>query len=160
MDQIFSWQGVALILGGVVGAKIIGFIADWLNGKGAEFVHEKLENLQTKLNENSILSQISADDAVIDILEQAIPDVLHEATDDVRAALADGKIDSVEWKDIGAKLWAKSKDHIQGGANDYLKSSSFADGAAIAAIVAQRFFKKQKAQKDGLIVEAPRAETK
>lgn len=160
MDQIFNWQSVALILGGVIGARVIGWLASWLNGKGAELVDQKLEKLQDKLNQNSVLAQVTADDAVIDILQQAIPDVIHEATEDIREALKDGKIDSVEWKAIGAKLWEKSKDHIRGGKNDYLANSSFADGTAIATIVAQRFFKKQKAQKDGLIVEAPRAETK
>jgi len=158
MDGVFSWQSVALILGGLVGAKVFAWFASWIDGKGAAFIKDELTKLQEKLNQNSVLSQIHADDAVIGILEDTIPDVLHEATDDIKAALADGKIDAVEWKDIGAKLWGKAKDHIQGGANDYLKNSSFEDGAAIAAIVAKRFFVKQKLQKDGVIADPPRAE--
>ncbi len=160
LASLFTWQNIALILGGVVGAKVIAWISGWLDGQGAAFVGKELEKLREKSNSNSVLSQIQADDAVVSILESTIPDVLHEATDNIKADLADGKIDSVEWKDIGAKLWAKSKEHIQGGANDYLKNSSFSDGAAIAAIIAKRFFTKQKAQKDGLITAPPVAETK
>ncbi len=159
-SHLLNWQNLAILLGGVVGAKVLAWVAGWIEGHGATFVKAELDKVQTKLNENSILGQISADDAVIGILEDAIPEVLHEATTDVTTALADGKIDSVEWKDIGAKLWAKARSHIQGGANDYLLHSSFQDGTAIAAIVAKRFFIKQKLQKDGVITDAARAETK
>lgn len=158
-STFFTWQNVALLLSGAIGIQFFSFIAEWLNTKGSEFVHDELEKLREKLNSNSILGQIAADDAVIDILESAIPDVLHEATDDVRTALADGKIDSVEWKDIGNKLWSKTKDHIQGGTHDYLEASSFEDGVAIATKVAKQFFTTQKAQADGLIVAPARVET-
>ena len=157
-SHLLTWQNIALLLGGVVGAKVIAYLASWVDGKGLELVRTELEKLRSKMNEQSILSQISADDAVIDILESTIPDVIHEAGIGVTDALADGKIDAVEWKSIGAKLWDKSKAHIQGGANDYLKNSSFQDGAAIAEVVAKRYFVKQKLQKDGVIVDAPRAE--
>jgi hypothetical protein len=160
LGHLLTWQNIAILLGGVVGTKIVAYLAGWVDGHAEVFVKKELEQLRAKMNENSVLGQIGADDAVVDILEAAIPEVLHEATTDIAAALADGKIDAVEWKDIGAKLWAKAKDHIQGGKNDYLANSSFDDGAAIASIVAKRFFIKQKLQKDGVITDPARTETK
>jgi hypothetical protein len=142
----FDWKTVATFLFGVVGMKVVSYLADLLNGKGAEYVSAKLEALQEKLNENSLLGQIQADDAITRILEDAIPTIFDTLTETAKQDLADGKFDKADWSGIGAKLWDEVKDHIVGGKNDYLENSSFNDGKAIAMWVIQNWFKKKKAE--------------
>lgn len=160
MLDFMKWELVGPILLGVAVVPIVRWIAGWISGKGVELVQEELKKLQTKLNENGVLGQIQADDALIAICEHALPEVVHDLTEDIQKALADGKIDKVEWAAIGRKVWDKVKDQVRGGTNDYLKNSSFTDGEALAAMVAKRFFSLQLAQKKGLVTEAPREATK
>jgi hypothetical protein len=136
---------------GVVGAQVIGWVASWLNGKGKTWFSDEFTKLQAKLNEVSVLSQVKADDAVLKILADAIPDVLVELTDTAKRDLRDGKFDKIEWDGIGKRLWEKAKPHIEGGKNDYLANSSFADGQAVARMVIEKFFNKQQAATEGLV---------
>lgn len=148
------------LVSGAAGLAVISWLSSYLTGaKAVAFVHEKIDQLTKKINENSILSQIHADDAVTSILESVLMEVLHDADDEIKTAIASGDISSINWKQFGQDVWAKAQLQIKGGANDYLKSSSFQDGAAIAAMIAERFFKKQAVQNAGLVTDAPRAET-
>ncbi len=155
----FFAGGGWLILVGIVVVPCVQWGVKWLDGKGAEFVKTELEALRKKMNENSVLSQISADDAIIDILESTIPDVLAEVNTEVHDHILNGRITSIDWAQFGRNLWTKAKEHIVGGANDYLKNSSFQDGEKLAAMIAQRFFNTQKMAAKGLIVDMPRADT-
>lgn len=138
------WKMGVAVLGGMLLTRLISWLADWLTGHGEEKIAAALAKAQEKINATSIGSQISADDAIIKILEQAIPDVLAVVSEKVKTDLKDGKLDKSEWEKIGNLLWEAAKPHIQGGANDYLKNSSFKDGAAIATLVAKRFFAKKE----------------
>lgn len=153
-------EGVIAFLIGVVGVGIVKWLAGWINGKGVELVQAELKKLQEKLNENSVLSQIQADDALIEIAEHAIPEVLAEITDTLKNDLKDGKLDKVDWADLGKRLWAKIEPQVRGGVNDYLKTSSFQDGQTLAAMVLKRFFAHQKASAEGVITEAARVTPK
>lgn len=155
VPEWLNWQNAGLLLSGIVLTKIVGWLADWMEGKGQQWVHDRLEALQAKLNENSLLGQIQADDACTKIVENSIPLLFDELSETLKNDLKDGKLDKVEWQYIGGRLWEKVKPQIEGGKNDYLKNSSFADGKALAAWVAERWFKKQKAVKAGVVVELP-----
>ncbi len=160
MSTIWTWflaNWHTLLLGGM-GAMVVGWAAKWLDGKGSVFVREELEKIKSRLNENSVLSQISADDALINILEDTIPVVLHDFDDTVHQTLAQGNLGLIDWKDFGIRVWNECKAHVIGGTNDYLKNSSFSDGEKLAAIIAKRFFVTQKMSSKGLIVDNARAE--
>lgn len=157
MDANF-WSNWPHWLLGVVALAILRWVSGWLTGeKAAAFVKDELEKLRTKINENSVLSQLHCDDACIDILESVIPEVLSEVNDATQQALAAGNLSAVDWAALAKQAWAKAKPQITGGANDYLKNSSFGDGEVLAQMVIQRFFKTQVAQAKGLITDAPRA---
>lgn len=145
-EETFSWKTIATFLLGIVGAKLGGWVADFLGGRAKEYIGDKIAALQEKLNENSLLGQIEADDAITRILEDAIPTVFDTLSENVKKDLADGKFDKIEWSGIGAKLWDEVKDQIVGGKNDYLANSSFDDGKAIATWVIQNWFKKKKTE--------------
>jgi hypothetical protein len=81
----------------IIGVRIVQWAADLFTSKGEEFVHAKLDALQAKLNENSLLGQIAADDAVTAILQDAIPTVIHELSETAKKDLEDGKFDKVDW---------------------------------------------------------------
>lgn len=142
-----SWKEAGLVLGGMLLMRALGWVAEWINGKGQKFVEERLTKLQEKLNSNEVLAQIAADDAVINIVKDAIPEVFAELSDTVKKDLADGKFDKVSWDDIGTRLWQKVKPHVEGGKSDYLKNSSFSDGKVLATYVAKKFFSKKKEEK-------------
>ncbi len=150
-----NWH--AILVGGAL-AMFLNWLASWLDGKGAVFIHNELEQLRTKMNENSLLSQIHADDALVDILEATIPVVLHDFDDTMHQTLAQGNIGAVNWINFGKKLWNEVLPQVKGGVNDYLKNSSFSDGEALAAYIAKRFFVTQKMSAKGLIVDNARAE--
>lgn len=150
VDVSAWWQTGALALGGMLLMKLFAWISSWIDGKGQVWVHERFTKLQETINTNSVMSQIQADDAVLKIVEAAIPEVLHEIADTAQKDLADGKFDAVDWSGLGARLWLKVKPQIEGGKNDYLKNSSFADGQAVATMIIQRWFKKKLAAKKGL----------
>lgn len=143
------------VLLGVVLMQVMKWFAGWIDGKGVELVQDELKKLQTKLNENSVLGQIKADDALIEICEHALPVVINTLSEEVQKDLADGKFDSVSWQHIGAQIWQHAKEQVHGGVNDYLKSSSFEDGTKVAAMVAERFFHLQLAQKKGTVTAPP-----
>lgn len=146
------WHWVALILVGTVARPVVEWLSGWIDGKGAKFVKDELTKVQAKLNENTLLGQIHADDAVIGVLQSVIPEVLHDLTEATKTAIQNGQLHTVDWKAMGVQIWDKAKPQIVAGEHDYLEHSSFEDGATIAAVIAERFFKTQKAQKDGLLV--------
>jgi hypothetical protein len=145
------WKSGALALGGMLLMKLFSWVSGWIDGKGKEWINEHFAQLQEKLNSNALLAQIQADDAVIGILEASIPEVLLELSDTAQNDLKNGKFDAVDWQGIGTRLWARVQPQVMGGVHDYLKASSFKDGAVVAAWVMQRFFKKQEAAKKGLV---------
>lgn len=150
---------VIILTSGVVTfglTKLVG----WADSKGIQFLIAEMEKLRALSNSNSVLSQLQCDDALIDLCEQIIPESIHEADDAVKTALAAGDIHKVDWTALGKDIWGKAKGHVEGGANDYLKNSSFKDGEVLAAMIAKRFFVTQKVASQGLIVDAPRAEVK
>ncbi len=153
--EFVSTHWHAVLLGGA-GFGVLKWVTGWLDGRGSAFIIAQLEVLKKKSNENSVLAQIAADDAIINIFEMVIPDVLHRLDEHVKADLADGDIDVVDWVKFGASLWASTQEQITGGANDYLKNSSWNDGKKLAEIVAKRFFITQKLSADGLIVDNAR----
>ena len=117
----------------------------------AAFVKGELEKFRADLHSNSVTSQIKADDAIVDILEATIPEVLHDMGDEIGVAIQSGNLSSVDWKTFGKALWAKVEPQVVGGVNDYLKNSSFQDGETLAAQIAARFFKTQAVVAKGLI---------
>jgi len=154
-----GWAHVAVGLGGGLLIMLLQWAAKWLDSKGSDFVIAELRKVQAKINENSLMGQIQADDAVEAILEKCIPSVIATLDATLQKDLADGKLDKADWIGIGMKVWAAAKPQIEGGAHDYLKASSFKDAEVLAMIVAKRFFTKQKLAKDGVIVEPARADT-
>ena len=148
-----GWAHVASVLLGGMIVIFLKWVAKWLDGHGVEFVKAELEKLRSKANENSLLGQILADAAVVEILEKTLPSVVHLLSDEIKVALTAGNLDNIPWEDIGKKVWAAAEPQITGGVNDYLKASSFnQDGATLAAAVAKRFFVAQKLVKDGVVV--------
>lgn len=139
-----DWKTWALFFAGMIGMRAAAWIATWFDGKGAEWIKAELEKLQAKMNQNSVLSQIQADDACVKILESVIPLVLKDAADDVKAAVASGDFKTIPWKVIAEHAWALAEPQIKGGANDYLKQSSFADGKVLAEMVMKKYFAKKQ----------------
>jgi len=138
------WKVVAVGALGAILMRVCMWAADFLSGSGGKKMVELLGKLQEKSNENSVLAQISADDAVINIVKASIPDVLAVVGDNVKKDLKDGKFTKADWEGFGEKLWEAAKPHVISGKNDYLAASSFNDGKAIAALVAKRFFTKKE----------------
>lgn len=147
VETLGGWQAIGTFLTGVVLMKLAAWFADWFTGKGAELVQENLADLQDKLNQNAVLSQVTADDAVIDALEQAIPEALAEFPQALKTALADGKLSGDDIKAIATAMWAKAEPQIRGGVSDYLKTSSFKDGKTVAELVIRRWFAKKQLDK-------------
>ncbi len=147
----------ALAIGAVVTGSL-AWLAKKLDTSGGAFVVKELEKLRVKANENSILSQLACDDALINILEDSIPLVLSELDDETQKALAAGSIEAVDWTAFGKNLYAIVKDNVEGGINNYLTNSSHADGQVLASLIAKRFFITQKMSAKGLIVDNARAE--
>jgi hypothetical protein len=144
--QTMDWKVVAFGLGGMLLMRLCQWAGKWFDDKGAEFVKAELQKLGEKLNQNSILSQIQADDACIKIVENALTVVIPTLGKEVAALLSDGKITAEERKAILATIWAEAEPQIKGGANDYLKQSSFADAKVLVELVIKRFFAKKKAE--------------
>lgn len=136
---------VAFLMGGVL-LKAVQWVAGWFDGKGKEWIAERFAKLEERLDQNSVLSQIQADNAVLEIIKNCIPEVILELGENIKNDLKDGKFDKVDWDGIGARLWERAKPHIVGGKNDYLKNSSFSDGKAVAALVVSKFFKAKKVE--------------
>ena len=145
------WKTGALALGGMVLMKFFSWISSWMDGKGKDWINDRFQTLQAKLNSNTLLAQIQADDAMVKILEAAIPEIVLEISETSQGDLKDGRFDVVDWMGIGKRLWERVKPQVEGGAHDYLKASSFQDGVVLATWVAQRFFKRQAAAQKGLV---------
>jgi hypothetical protein len=136
---------IAMFLGGIVFTKAAGWLAKWLQNAGAELVVDKLAKFNERLNKNEVMAQIHADDAVLGALEAAVPVAFNAAGEGIKAAAMDGKISIEELKIIAKNAWEAAKPHIQGGAHDYLKNSSFSDGEVAAKYVLDRWLAKRKA---------------
>lgn len=145
------WKTTGLVLLGMLLMKLVSWAAAWIDGKGKEWISERLAALQDKVNQNSLMGQLQADDALFKMIEGTIPEALAELTATAKQDLKDGKLDKSEWKDIEDRIWARIKPQVVGGKNDYLEHSSFSDGKALVSWAVQKFFKKQEAKKEGLI---------
>lgn len=151
--------GHALALaGGMLLLMALQWASKWIDSKGVEFVKGELEKLRTKANENSLLGQIAADDAVINILEASLPEVLHEAGDEVQQAVATGNLKNFPWQTLAQNLWAKAKPQVEGGVHNYIAQSSFRDATVIAQQVIKRFLAKKALAQTGIIADPPRTE--
>ena len=144
-----TWKLIAVGLFGALLAKVVSWVASWFDGKGAQFVQERLAKFEEKVDATSVGAQIQADNALFQIASDAIPELMSTLSENVKRDLADGKFDKVEWQDIGSKLWAATKDHVQGGANDYIKNSSFEDGQVAMAWIAKKLFHKKAEKPNG-----------
>lgn len=120
--------------------------------KGVECVHTRLEHLRSEINANEIGAQIQADDAIVDLLEGYIPELIHGLDTTIQTEISQGKFSSLDWKVLGANLWAKGRAEIETAAANYMKTSGEKDGEVLAALVAKKFFLKQSALQKGLIV--------
>jgi hypothetical protein len=67
--------------------------------------------------------------------------VFDTLSENIKKDLQDGKFDKVNWEALGTLLWEKAKPQIIGGANDYLKNSSWGDGKVVATWVIQKVLK-------------------
>lgn len=152
-EDILTKHSVIGFLLALVVYPVLQWLKSWIDNKGAQVVVDELKKVQAKINENSLVGQIAADDALFAIVENAIPEVIHELSDTLKNDLKDGKLNAVDWKDFAARVWAKIEPQVKGGANDYLKQSSFADGKVLAELVIKRFFSKQKAAAAGVIAK-------
>lgn len=127
-------------------------ISNFLTGDvAATYIKKELEKLRAEIHANSLVGQLKADDAIINILEATIPEVLHDAGTELQEAVLNGTLGSVDWTEFGKTLWAKVEPQIVGGANDYLKNSSFQDEEALVQMVIGRFFKGQAMAAKGLV---------
>lgn len=151
VDSDSWWKTAALAGGGMLLMRLLSWVSTWIDGKGKEWMHERFTKLQEKINSNEVMAQIQADDVVIRIIEESIPEVILELSETAQNDLKDGKFDAVDWAGIGTRIWQRVRPHIEGGKSDYLKNSSFTDGAKVAAWVAQKFFAKKQAQAKGLV---------
>ncbi len=120
---------------------------------GLEWIHAKLEYLRTEINKNELAAQVQADDAIITILQEFIPEVIHELDDTVQKEIQAGRFTSLDWNKLGEALWAKGRAEIETGVQNYMEKSGEKDGKIIAALVARKFFTKQAALQKGLIKE-------
>lgn len=144
-----GWTTLVAFLVGVVLARVAAWASQWFEGKGAQLVQERLKKFEEKLDNTSVGAQIQADNYLFKIAKGAIPEVMTVLAENVRKDLEDGKFDKVDWDGIGGKLWAVTKDHVQGGANDYIKNSSFADGQVAMAWIAKKLFHEKVEEKNG-----------
>lgn len=149
VEDTGTWKLIAVGLFGVVLAKVVSWVASWFDGKGAQYIQERLAKFEEKVDATSVGAQIQADNALFKIASDAIPELMSTLSENVKRDLADGKFDKVEWQDIGSKLWAATKDHVQGGANDYIKNSSFEDGQVAMAWIAKKLFYKKAEKPNG-----------
>ncbi len=131
---------------------IVLWIAKHLDKEGEAYLMTEIEILHDKINATEVGSAIDADDAIIHILESYIPEMIHEFDDTLKTEVSNGHISSLDWVELGKKLWAKGKTEICDGAVNYLEASGKKDAEAIAALIAKKFFHKQSALQKGLIV--------
>ena len=143
------WVHAIVITGGVV---VIHKFLHWLENDSIAFIKSELESLRAKINENPVASQLAIDDAIINTLQSYLPEVIHGLDETIKKELQVGKISSLDWKELGASLWAKARAEIETGTVNYMRESGEADGKIIAEIVAKKFFMKQAALQQGTIV--------
>ncbi len=143
-----------ILVAGVIGLIVPSVIKTltWLRAKGDEYVIGKLEHLRSEINANNIAAQLQADDAIINILESFLPELINELDDTIQREISTGKISSLDWTDLGARLWAKGRAEVETGVTNYMAVSEEQDGKVIAALVAKKFFLKQAALQKGTIV--------
>jgi hypothetical protein len=128
------------------------WIAKHMDKEGEAYLMTEIEMLHDKINATEVGSAIDADDAIIHILESYIPEVVHEFDETIKTEVSNGHISSLDWIDLGKRLWTKAKTEVCDGAVNYWEASGKKDAEAIAALVAKKFFYKQSALQKGLIV--------
>jgi hypothetical protein len=152
VGESMGWKEVAIGALSMVLMALARWASAWISSQGSDLVREELKKAQTKINENTLMGQIKADDAVFAILDRSIPLVLARLHEEVAKAGVDGKITEEEMKVIAASLWEIAKPQITGGWKDYLKESSWEDGKLVAEMALRQFFAKQKLSQVGLKV--------
>ena len=96
---------IVIVVGGAISSRIVSWIHDSVHDK----VIAKLEELRVASNSNPVLAQLKIDDAIINIMESYIPEVLHELEDTAKSQLATGNFSAIKWKELGVSLWAKAR---------------------------------------------------
>lgn len=124
----------------------------WLENNSLTTLKAELEKLRADLHANPVTDQLAASDAIVNILEEFIPEVINGLDETIKVEISTGKISSLDWKALGATLWAKGRSEIETGVTNYMQVSGEKDGEVLAAIVAKKFFMKQSALQKGLIV--------
>lgn len=143
------WVHVVVLFGAAfVGKKVV----NWLEAHGTAFITQELERVRTASNATSIGSQIAVDDAIVNILESYLPEVIRDLDATIQTEISTGHISSLDWKSLGTSLWAKARAEFEAAAVDYMKLSGEKDGEVLASIVAKKFFMRQSALQKGLIV--------
>ena len=143
-DKPWYWQMAAAFLGGVVATKLAGWVSGFIEGKAKEWIVERLSNLEERIDQTGIGSQIQADNAVINILKECLPEMMQHVTAEVIRDLKDGKLDEIKLKSLAQELAEIAKGHIEGGKHDYLKNSSYKDLQTVAEWVIKNWFGKKK----------------
>lgn len=139
-----------LVLSGIVFAA--NRISSWLDKDGVTVVDAELEKLRAQLHANPVAGQLAASDALVNLIEGYIPELIHGLDSTIQTEISTGKISSLDWKTLGSSLWSKARAEVEAGVVDYMKVSGEKDGEVLAALVAKKFFMKQAALQKGLIV--------
>lgn len=124
----------------------------WLENGSIETLKGELEKLRMALHANPVTDQLAASDAIVNILEDYLPEVILELDDTIKVEISNGKISSLDWKSLGASLWAKARAEIETGVTNYMQTSGEKDGEVLAAIVAKKYLTKQAVIQKGIIV--------
>ncbi len=143
------WPHLLVIAGSViVGSKVVTWFDNWTE----DYLHGKLEAFRADLHANEITSQLAASDALCNILESFLPEVLHGLEDTAKTEISQGKISSLDWTDLGKQLWAKARAEAEAGITNYMHESGEKDGEVLAAIFTKKYLMKQAALQKGLLV--------
>ncbi len=143
------WPHLIAIIGMIVGgSKLITYVDNW----SEDYLHGKLEAFRAEMHANEITSQLAASDALVSILEDFLPEVLHGLEDTVKSEISQGKFSSLDWTDLGKSLWAKARAEAETGITNYMHESGEKDGEVLATIFAKKYLLKQAALKKGLLV--------
>lgn len=138
-------HNVALFAVSVIGVQGLQWLSKWLDGQGATYVQAEIQKLHSELDQTTagkFLMQFHAEAALFTMVENAVPVVFQELSDEIKSNLSTGNLKDVDWKKIGVTVWSKIRDQAQGGWHDYLHHSSYSDGEAMSAKISETIFSK------------------
>lgn len=139
-----DWKAVLWGLAGAAILRMIQWFADFATQGGQKKLVDLLGEALKKSNDTAVGAQIQADDAMVKILESVIPIIMNSLSENLKNDLKNGKLDKDQWDHIYALTWAKVQPVVVGGANDYLKKSSWTDGIVVAKFVWEKWLATKK----------------